>query len=96
MGIFTKNINKGAYQGKLTCPVCHSEAIRWVEDLTAYRQRYRCRKCGITFQYDISNLPMGAEGSIHPYGPFKKEKWLRIVELYELGSKLKVKQGGMK
>ena len=82
MGIFQKGINKGAYQGKLTCPVCDSAAIRFIENLTAFRQRWRCRKCGMRFQYDISNRPMGTEGSIHPYAPFKKNKWKGIVERY--------------
>lgn len=74
MGIFTKGINKGAYRGTLKCPVCESTAIRYVENVTPYRLRYRCRKCGLPFQYDIS-------GSLnHPYAAFKQPKWQKIVE----------------
>jgi transposase-like protein len=74
MGIFTKNKNPGAYRGRLTCPVCRSEAIRFVENVTPYRLRYRCRKCGLPFQYDISNRLN------HPYAALKKAKWQKIVE----------------
>ena len=74
MGIFTKGINKGAFRGELTCPVCQSTSIRFVENIGRFRMRYRCRKCGMTFQYDIS----GRE-NIHPYAPFKKNKWQDIV-----------------
>ena len=72
MGIFTKGINKGAYRGKLTCPYsyyvfddvtntgeivdCKSSAVRLLEEITPTRLRYRCRKCGGTFQYDISGI----------------------------------------
>ena len=75
MGIFTSGKHKAAYQGRLTCPVCHSEAVRFVENVTPHRLRYRCRKCGQTFQYDISN-----RFDIHPYAAFNKAKFLRIVE----------------
>ena len=72
----TKGMNKGAYRGKLTCPAmgCSSEAVRYVENVTPFRRRYRCRKCGKTFQYEI-----GAD-FIHPYAPFKRNKWQRIVQ----------------
>ena len=76
MGIFTKGINKGAYRGKLTCPACSSEAIRFMENVTPTRLRYRCRKCGQKFQYDISGQP-----GVHPYAAFKKPKWQQIVEM---------------
>ena len=48
--------NKKTYQGELTCPNgdCESQSIRYVKDVTPFRQRYRCRKCGITFIYDLS------------------------------------------
>ena len=79
-GIFTPGINKGAYQGELTCPFvingvdCESRAIRYVEHVSQYRLRYRCRKCGNTFQYDISNRM-----DINPYAPYKKGKiWGKI------------------
>ena len=54
MSIFTKGMNKGAYQGRLTCPACRSKAIRRVEVLGPYMTRYRCRRCGLPFQYDTS------------------------------------------
>ena len=45
-----------AYLGELTCPfsLCDSSAVRFVEHVSEARLRYRCRKCGRTFQYDIS------------------------------------------
>jgi transposase-like protein len=70
MGIFTKGINRGAYRGQLNCPVCKSTANRFIEYVGPYRLRYRCRKCGLKFQYDISNNP-----NAHPYAPFKKSKF---------------------
>ncbi len=73
MGIFNKQNNGAAYSGKLTCPVCHSEAIRFVENLGPYRLRYRCRKCGLPFQYET-----GRDLGLHPYAPFKKN-WQGIV-----------------
>ena len=83
MGIFMKGMNPGAYRGKLTCPVCFSEAIRYVENLGPYRQRYRCRKCGLPFQYDTAPTQ---DGQItHPYAAFKKKKFQDIV--LEHGSK---------
>ena len=54
MSIFTKGINKAAYQGTLSCPTCRSNAIRYVENLGPYIARYRCRKCGLPFQYDAA------------------------------------------
>ena len=77
MGIFNKENSRAAYQGKLTCPVCKSEAIRFMENVTQFRLRYRCRKCGMKFQYDISNNP-----DAHPYAAFNKPKWQHIVEDY--------------
>ena len=78
MGIFTPGISKYAYRGRLTCPVCGSEAQRFVENVSPMRLRYRCRKCGITHQYDISNNP-----HIHPYAAFKKNKFQQIVGAWE-------------
>jgi len=74
MGIFQKGNNPGAYQGKLTCPVCRSHAVRFIENLGPYRLRYRCRKCGLPFQYET-----GRDLGIHPYAPFKKQ-WTNIVD----------------
>ena len=76
MGIFSKGISKGAYQGRLTCPTCQSPAIRFVENLGPYRLRYRCRKCGLPFQYET-----GQDMSTHPYAPFTKQaKFKAIVD----------------
>jgi transposase-like protein len=72
-----RGMNKGAFRGKLTCPVCESEAVRYVENVGPTRLRYRCRKCGLPFQYDISG---GSVLNNHPYAPFKKPKWQKIVE----------------
>lgn len=82
MGIFTKGINPGAYRGELTCPVCRSSAIRYIENLGPYRLRYRCRKCGMPFQYDISG-----RSDLHPYEPFKKNKWQKLVAFAKQGRK---------
>jgi len=94
MGIFTKGMNKGAFRGRLTCPVCDSEAIRYVETIALFRIRYRCRKCGLTFQYDTSNADPGSvPGTVHPYAIFKKNKYQSIVEtaLYRENQKKGVK-----
>ena len=92
MGIFQPGINKGAYQCELTCPFvingvdCKSRAIRFVEQISKYRQRYRCRKCGHTFQYDISNRP-----DANPYAAYRKGMiWSQIDKvLRATGGKLK-------
>ena len=60
-------INPGAYQGELTCPFCQSRANRYIEHVTPMRLRYRCRKCGLTYQYDISNRM-----DINPYAAYRK------------------------
>lgn len=99
MGIFSKGINPGAYRGELTCPYlvdgngqrniyggveCGSKAIRFVENIGPTRLRYRCRKCGGFFQYDISNRL-----DLNPYAPFQKGKiWNNIVNVAK-GAKLK-------
>jgi len=62
--ILKKGINPGAYRGELICPTCQSKAIRFVENIGPTRLRYRCRKCGVPFQYDISGRP-----DMHPYAP---------------------------
>jgi len=73
VSIFSPGINKAAYQGELTCPFiigfksCGSKAIRYVEHVTPTRLRYRCRKCGNRFQYDIS-----ARRDINPYAAYSK------------------------
>ena len=74
MGIFQKNINPGAYRGELTCPVCKSKANRYIGNVGPTRLRYRCRKCGLAYQYDISGRPT------HPYAPFKRSKFREIIE----------------
>lgn len=77
MGIFTKGINKGAYRGVLRCPFCLSTAQRFIENVSRFRLRYRCRKCGLTYQYDISNQP-----GINPYATFRKGKiWGNIMRV---------------
>ena len=83
MGIFQKGMNKAAYSGKLTCPACDSEAIRFVEKLGPYRLRYRCRKCGLPFQYETGN-----DLRTHPYAAFKKRKWQDIVENQRIAQKV--------
>lgn len=86
MGIFTKGIDRAAFGGKLSCPVCDSLAIRFVENIGPYRLRYRCRRCGLPFQYET-----GKDHLIHPYAVFNKPKYRPIIDRYELGRKLKEK-----
>lgn len=92
MGIFSPSRAKYAYQGELTCPhsvdengrrtvrgthICGSKAIRFVEEITDTRLRYRCRKCGGTFQYDIS-----ARVDLNPYAAYRKGKiWGDIMKV---------------
>ena len=99
MGIFNPNRSKYAYQGELTCPYsvdengnrtfggnisCNSKAIRFVEEITPLRIRYRCRKCGGTFQYDISNRT-----DLNPYADYQKGRiWSDIMRVAQ-GRKLK-------
>lgn len=72
-----KGMNPGAYRGELICPACKSQAIRYIENVGPYRLRYRCRKCGLPFQYDISN-----RSDIHPYAPLKGAA-RSVAELWE-------------
>jgi len=89
MGIFTKGINKGAYRGRLICPYtyyvwddvthtgemvdCKSAAIRLMEEITPTRLRYRCRKCGGKFQYDISNSTDNPYAAYSPRSKFGRD-----------------------
>jgi transposase-like protein len=74
MGIFNRGNNQAAYSGKLTCPTCQSEAIRFIENVGPYRLRFKCRKCGLPFQYET-----GRDLSANPYAVLKKH-WREIVE----------------
>ena len=93
LGVFgmPKGMNKAAFSGNLNCPreECQSKAIRFVEMVSDMRYRYRCRKCGRTFQYDVSGR------SDHPYAPFKKQKWIRYVEGWAVTKGRKFKQHGV-
>ena len=85
MGIFTPGISKYAYQGELTCPYCRSSAVRFIENVTPFRLRYRCRLCARTFQYDISNRI-----DINPYAAYSsKSKFSRDLRRMLGGRKLK-------
>jgi rubredoxin len=75
MGIFSKNKNPGAFGGSLSCPVCYSLALRFVEDVGPHVKRYRCRKCGLAFRYEYASNPYN-----HPYASFNKTKWQGITE----------------
>lgn len=75
MGIFMKGMNKAAFRGNLYCPACKSSAIRFIENIGPYRLRYRCRKCGLPFQYET-----GRDLTMHPYAPYSKNKWRDIVQ----------------
>ena len=100
-GTLGTKLNQGAYQGELTCPFvieiwnpetkriervdCKSKAIRYVENVTQYRIRYRCRKCGNTFQYDISS-----RHDINPYTQYRKGKiWSQIERGYDAIKRMK-------
>ena len=79
----TSGVSNAAYQGERTCPYvirvndkdgghfeeCKSKAIRRLEDVTPVLLRYRCRRCGGAFQYDISNRL-----DLNPYAHFTKGK----------------------
>jgi transposase-like protein len=82
--LMPKGMNEGAYRGNLLCPTCHSKAVRFIENLGPYRIRYRCRKCGLLFQYEI-----GRDMSQHPYAVLNKNKWRDIADAYAKGRKLK-------
>ena len=76
-------INPAAFSGDLLCPYpstgrssCGSKKWAFVESVTPTRVRYRCKVCNRTIQYDFANNPMAA----HPYEPFKKSVWQRIVQ----------------
>ena len=93
IGVFgmPKGMNKAAFSGNLNCPwqECQSRSIRFVEWIGETRIRYRCRKCGHTFQYDIS-------GRLdHPFAPYKKQKWLRYVVGWEVTKGRRLKKQGV-
>ena len=79
-----KRMNRAAFGGNLNCPVCHSTAVRYVEMVGPYRLRYRCRKCGMPFQYET-----GHDMRIHPYAAFNKNKFRDIVKTTPKGEKIK-------
>lgn len=95
MGIFTKGINKAAYSGTLSCPACHSRAVRKLEALGPYMERWRCRKCGLPFLYDIgpsahiSGNPDRREA--HPYARLG-DKFIRKYQVPIIGSGRKPKE----
>jgi len=78
-----KGVNKGAYRGSLNCPFfgCDGKSHRWIENVTPYRLRYRCRKCGRTFQYDISNR------RDNPYAVFNTPHFRKVVAESKRGPK---------
>ena len=57
--------SKYAFSGELTCPFCQSKANRYLEHVAPMRLRYRCRKCSLTYQYDISGRQ-----DINPYAAY--------------------------
>lgn len=82
-----KGKSPAAFSGKLTCPhlidvggnlvVCGASSWGFVENISRYRIRYRCKACGKTIQYDFAN------NFQHPYAVFGKSKWQRLVELWK-------------
>ena len=99
MGIFAPNKSKYAYSGKLTCPYsyyidgeirnCPGKSFRFVNEVNPTRLRYRCRKCGGTFQYDISN-----RRDLNPYAAYsERSKFGQHLKKMLGGRKLK---GGIK
>ena len=63
-----KGMNKAAFRGNLNCPTCRSRAVRFVEMVGPYRVRYRCRKCGLPFQYET-----GKDLLANPYAVFNRK-----------------------
>lgn len=80
-----KGMNQGAFGNRLTCPamvtgpdkrpiLCDAEKWEYVEKISMFRIRYRCKVCGKSVIYDFSNRPD------HPYAGFGKNKWQQIVD----------------
>ena len=76
-----KKIHPAAFHTAPNCPYCNPDGkkkSRWqyIENITPYRIRYRCKDCGHYMQYDFSNRAFE-----HPYSPFKKDKWQKLINL---------------
>ena len=58
-----KKANIAAFSNRMSCPHpnlngrCGAEKWKFVEQISPFRIRYRCRVCGRTIQYDFSNNP---------------------------------------
>jgi transposase-like protein len=84
-------MNQAAFSNKLTCPhlvgegLCGADSWKFVERISPFRIRYRCKKCGGTIQYDYS------EKLDHPYAVFGKSKWQQIVDSWKRARTLKSK-----
>jgi len=77
-----KKKSPAAFRGPLNCPLCNADGkkkSRWeyIENITPFRIRYRCKDCGCYVQYDFSKISHLLEK--HPYEPFKRSKWQDIV-----------------
>lgn len=88
-----KGRNKAAFRGNLNCPVCRSTAVRFVENVGPYRLRYRCRKCGMPFQYET-----GRDMAIHPYAVLNKPRFNNFAEVHSkvVENRGRIKKGGSK
>ena len=58
-----KRTNIAAFSNRMSCPHptingrCGAEKWKFIEQLSPFRIRYRCKVCGRTIQYDFSNNP---------------------------------------
>lgn len=59
-----KRANIAAFSGKMTCPYptiqgrCGASKWQYIEKVSPFRIRYRCKVCGRTVQYDFSDNPV--------------------------------------
>lgn len=58
-----KGMNRAAFSEGLMCPriagsgVCGGTKFQFVEAVSQFMHRYRCKKCGRTLKYEFSNNP---------------------------------------
>ena len=58
-----KGLNRAAFSSGLMCPriagdgICGGTSFKFVEVVSQFMHRYRCKKCGKTLKYEFSNNP---------------------------------------
>jgi len=87
-GMQRHGMNQGAFGTELTCPslvtglsgtpeICGANKWQFVEQVSRFRIRYRCKACHKTIIYEFTANPG------HPYEAYGKNKWQRIVESWK-------------